>query len=127
MTFSRSRLALTGAAIFTLTLFNNAYGAAASAAADRLSFVQELIAALSLGLDLFNNGRADHGRYIPLSTGPLQQISDVSAATGLRQASVALAVLGRGAADGDWAVVPDIGNTAPLKLDQAGQETRVFF
>lgn len=101
--------------------------AATNAAADRITFVHDLIAALSFGLDLFNNGRTDHGRYIPLSTGPLQQIGDVSVATGLRQASIALAVLGRGAADGDWAVMPDVGNAAPLKLDQAGQQTRLFF
>ncbi len=99
---------------------------AAATAADPLAFVRELIRALNHGQDLFQHGNTDHGRYLPISRETLQQIGGVNAATGLRQASVALALLGRGAEAGDWGLANHAAGNTPILLDQQGKTTRVF-
>lgn len=99
---------------------------AAAIATEPLAFIRRLIAALNHGQDLFQHGSTDHGRYLPISRETLQQIGGLNAATGLRQASVALALLGCGAEVGSWRLTNDaIGNT-PILLDQDGKTTRVF-
>ncbi|KQZ72689.1 hypothetical protein ASE06_09375 [Sphingopyxis sp. Root214] len=99
---------------------------AAATAADPLAFVRRVISALNHGQDLFQHGNSDHGRYLPISRDSLQQIGGVSAATGLRQASVALALLGHGAEAGDWGISNDTAGNTPMRLDQEGKTTRVF-
>jgi hypothetical protein len=100
--------------------------AALAAEPERLAFTQALIAGLMLGMDLYHHGRADTGRYIPLSSEPIQQIADVPEPTGLRQAAVALALLGKGAADGDWSISAGTATTTPINLQQGTRITRVF-
>lgn len=101
---------------------------AALADPDRhLLFVQTLIAALNLGLDLYHHGSIDHGRYIPLSAGPVQHVGTIPMVTGLRQASVALAMLGKGAANGDWSLACDPTAAIPVRLTQDGRMVRLFF
>jgi hypothetical protein len=99
---------------------------AAATATDPLAFVRQLIAALNHGQDLFQHGATDHGRYLPISHGTLQQIGAMNVATGLRQASVALALLGRGTEEGNWELTNDAAGNTPILLDQAGKITRVF-
>lgn len=99
---------------------------AAATAADPLAFVRRLIGALNHGQDLFQHGNTDHGRYLPISRETLQQIGGVNAATGLRQASVALALLGCGAEAGSWGLTNDAARNTPILLDQDGKKTRVF-
>ncbi len=94
---------------------------------EHLPFVQTLIAALNCGLDLYHHGSTHHGRYIPLSTGPVQQVGAVPVVTGLRQASVALAMLGKGAANGDWSLACDPAIAAPVRLEQGGRRVHLFF
>jgi len=77
-----------------------------------------------LGLDLYHHGHTDHDHYIPLSDGPIQEIAGVPVATGLRQASVALSLLG--AAAGDWSIETDAATHTPIKLERAGRVTHVF-
>jgi hypothetical protein len=100
--------------------------AATAAEPERLDFIRSLIAAMMLGLDLYHHGRSNSGRYIPLSSDPIQQIADVPEPTGLRQAAVALALLGKGAADGDWSISAGIAGTTPINLQQGTRVTRVF-
>lgn len=100
---------------------------AAATAADPLTFVRRLIGALNHGQDLFQHGKTDHGRYLPISRDTLQQIGGVNAATGLRQASVALALLGRGVEAGNWGLTNDAAGNTPILLEQDGKTTRVFF
>lgn len=99
---------------------------AAVTAADPLAFVRELIRALNHGQDLFQHGNTDHGLYLPISRETLQQIGNVNAATGLRQASVALALLGRGAEAGDWGLTNHAAGNTPILLNQDGKTTHVF-
>lgn len=99
---------------------------AAATANEPLAFVRRLIGALNHGQDLFRHGNTDHGRYLPISSDTLQQIGGVNVATGLRQASVALALLGRGVDAGSWALTNDAAGNTPILLDQNGKSTRVF-
>lgn len=99
---------------------------AAATVADPLVFVRQLIHALNHGQDLFQHGNTNHGRYLPISREALQQIEGVNAATGLRQASLALALLGRGAEATNWVLINDAASNTPILLDQAGKTTRVF-
>lgn len=101
--------------------------AAAHSNPDRLPFIKALVAALNFGLDLYHHGSTDHGRYIPLSAGPIQHVCAVPVLTGLRQASVALAILGKGAANGDWTVAPEPTAATPITLDRGERAVRVFF
>lgn len=96
------------------------------AVGDRLTFLREVIDALKYGQDLFHHGNTDHGRYIPLSRETIQHLSGIPQASGLRQASVALAMLGTGAADGDWTIRSDPAGNTPIRLEQNGRTTRVF-
>ncbi|RWK29080.1 SIR2 family protein [Mesorhizobium sp.] len=100
--------------------------AATAAEPERLEFIRSLIAAMMLGLDLYHHGKSDTGRYIPLSSEPIQQMDDVPAPTGLRQAAIALALLGKGAADGDWSISAGTAETTPINLKQGTRVTRVF-
>ncbi|WP_258589338.1 SIR2 family protein [Mesorhizobium sp. AR02] len=100
--------------------------AAMAADPERLKFTHSLIATMMLGLDLFHHGKSDSGRYIPLSSDPIQQIADVPETTGLRQAAIAFALLGKGAADGDWSISAGTAMTTPINLQQGSRVTRVF-
>lgn len=100
--------------------------AAAVAEPHRLAFTRNLIAAMMLGLDLYHHGKSDTGRYIPVSSEPLQQIADVPEPTGLRQAAIALALLGRGAVDGDWEISAGTATGTPIDLRQDTRLTRIF-
>jgi hypothetical protein len=100
--------------------------AATVAEPERLEFIRKLIAAMMLGLDLYHHGKSDTGRYIPLSSGPVQQIADVPEPTGLRQAAIALALLGNGAAHGDWSISTGTAATTPINLQQGTRVTRIF-
>ena len=100
--------------------------AATAAEPERLDFIARLIAAMMLGLDLYHHGKSDTGRYIPLSSEPIQQIPDVPEPTGLRQAAIALALLGKGAADGNWSISAGTATTTPINLQQGTRVTRVF-
>lgn len=100
--------------------------AAVAAEPERLDFIRRLIAAMMLGFDLYHHGKSDSGRYIPVSSGPIQQIADIPEATGLRQAAVALALLGRGAVDGDWTIAADTASATPIDLQQDNRRTRIF-
>jgi hypothetical protein len=100
--------------------------AAIAADPDRLDFVWSLIAAMMLGLDLYHHGKSDAGHYIPVSSEPIQQIADVPVPTGLRQAAIALALLGRGAVDGDWSIAAGTASGTPIELRQDLRRTRVF-
>lgn len=100
--------------------------AALAADPERLDFVRSLIAVMMLGLDLYHHGRSDTGRYIPVSADPIQQIADVPEPTGLRQAAIALALLGRGAVDGDWTIAAGTASGTPIDLQQNTRRTRIF-
>ncbi|QKC83506.1 SIR2 family protein [Mesorhizobium sp. NZP2077] len=100
--------------------------AATAAEPERLAFIRNLIAAMMLGLDLYHHGKSDTGRYIPLSSDPIQQIADVPETTGLRQAAIALALLGKGAAAGDWSISAGTATSTPINLQQGARVTRVF-
>lgn len=93
---------------------------------ERRAFIHALIAAMGKGLDLYHHGHIDHGHYIPLSGTPLQQVAGVPSASGLRQASMAMSLLGRGAAAGNWTIAPDVTGNTPIALASAGRTTRVF-
>ncbi len=100
--------------------------AATAAEPERLDFIRTLIAAMVLGFDLYHHGRSNTGRYIPLSTEPIQQIADVPEPMGLRQAAVALALLGKGADGGDWSISAGTATATPINLLQGARVTRVF-
>jgi len=100
--------------------------AALAAEPERLDFIRRLIAATMLGLDLYHHGKSDTGRYIPVSSEPIQQIADVPQPTGLRQAAIALALLGRGAMDGDWTIAAGTASGTPIDLQQDTRRTRIF-
>lgn len=100
--------------------------AAIAAEPERLDFIRNLIAAMMLGLDLYHNGKSETGRYIPVSSEPIQQIADVPEPTGLRQAAIALALLGRGAIDGDWTIAAGTASGTPIDLKQDTRHTRIF-
>lgn len=99
---------------------------AAATVGDPLVFVRQLVHVLNHGQDLFQHGNTNHGRYLPISRETLQQIEGVNAATGLRQASVALALLGCGAEAANWRLTNDAAINAPILLDHAGKTTRLF-
>ncbi|RYE39990.1 MAG: hypothetical protein EOP21_10030 [Hyphomicrobiales bacterium] len=101
-------------------------GAAIAAEPDRLLFIRALIDTLRRGLGLFHNGDTTNATYIPISSTPLQQVGAIPGPTGLRQAAVALSLLGCGAEDGSWSVSAGPVGAAPLLIDQAGRVTRVF-
>jgi hypothetical protein len=100
--------------------------AAVAADPERLVFLRGLIAVMMLALDLYHHGKSDTGRYIPISSDPIQQIADVPEPTGLRQAAIALALLGRGAADGDWTIGADVATGTPIEMQQEARRTRIF-
>jgi hypothetical protein len=100
--------------------------AALAAEPERLDFTRHLMAVMMLGLDLYHHGKSDTGRYIPVSSEPIQQIADVPGPTGLRQAAVALALLGRGAVDGDWTIAAGTASGTPIDLQQDTRHTRIF-
>lgn len=100
--------------------------AALAADPERLDFIHSLIAAMMLGLDLYHHGKSDTGRYMPVSSEPIQQIADVPEPTGLRQAAIALALLGRGAIDGDWTITAGTATGTPINLRQDTRCTRIF-
>jgi hypothetical protein len=100
--------------------------AASEAEPERLAFVRGLTAAIKLGLDLYHHGRTDSGRYIPLSPEPVHQLAAVPMPTGLRQAAIALAVMGQAAANGDWAISAGTAAGSPIRLQQTARTTRVF-
>jgi hypothetical protein len=100
--------------------------AALAAEPERLDFTRSLIAAMMLGLDLYHHGKSDTGRYIPMSSEPIQQIADVPEPTGLRQAAIALALLGRGAVDGDWSIAAGTASGTPIDLQRGTRSTRIF-
>ncbi len=99
---------------------------AIAAEPERLDFMRRLIAAMMLGLDLYHHGKCESGRYIPLTSEPIQQIADVPEPTGLRQAAIALALLGKGAADGDWSISAGTAAITPINRQRGTDGTRVF-
>lgn len=104
--------------------------AAGEAEPERLSFVRSLVQCVSTALNLYHQGSPDpDGRYYALSNAPLQQTAMIPASTGLRQAAALLALLGRGDADGTWAIRtanPAAGETSALVITAGGRVTPVY-
>lgn len=93
-------------------------GIAAAAEPDRLAFIRDYMRAANQGFDLYHHGKADPDRYIPVSIGPIQQIGGIPAASGMRQASMAMALLGSGASAGAWTLkAGNAGTTIALQKD----------
>lgn len=83
---------------------------AATADADRLAFVRLVVACGHRSICLLRDGRDGNPprAYMPVTTGPLHQLADEPGlpASGLREASVALGLLGIGVRDGLWTLTP---------------------
>lgn len=107
---------------------------ATAAGADQLAFIRELVLVQSHALALFRNGAAGpgDGRYAQLSptrTGKIASDPDI-ATTGLREMAAALALLGKGEADGVWSVSTGQiagGTTGAFKVLKGDEEAAVFF
>jgi hypothetical protein len=107
---------------------------ATAADADRLSFIRRLVQIQSHALALFRNGArgTEDGRYAQLGRMPVGKIgSDPDiATTGLREMAAALALLGRGEADGAWSISAGelaSGTAGAFKVLKGDEEAAVFF
>jgi len=78
--------------------------AALASEPDRLVFLRTMIEVVKRGLHLFHHGEIVNQAYIPISAGPFQQLAGVPASTGLRQAAIAVSLLGCGGVDGSWSI-----------------------
>ena len=99
---------------------------------DRLQFLATFVAAFSRAQRLYHEGRSEIAptRYHALTTGPLQQVASIPISTGLREAALALSVLGLGEKTGEWTLFAGGSSDhkhAPIIVAAGGRQTRFFF